>query len=343
MFESWKSLACSKVAILRRTAKWGPIGVDISDDNLKLVQLGNNGDGMTLIASGSENRPDDVRPGSGDWQRWAIETIRRLTANSDFRGRDATAAMPASEVFIDHIRMPGKNDRKMEDAIFSKIKQKLPFEPIRNNVMIKYIPTEANNILVMATERKIIDRHLAMYEEAGLVIKSIGVWPVALTNCYARFFGTLESDTETIVMLICIETNCMNVVICHHKNPLFARSILIGNKQLDDENAVTRLVLELSACRRQFGSMYQNAQIERLIFLSSQAADRDVCATIAKQLEMPAQMGDCLAAVKIADGSGCSILDTRYSQDEGRESSIENRESSMGQVNWATAFGLSLQ
>lgn len=339
MFGFWKNHTYSRVPILQLAAKWRPIGVDIGDDSLKLVQLGNNGNDMTLIAGGSENRPDDVKPGSGEWQRWAIDTIQRLTMNSDFRGREATAAMPASEVFIDHIRMPKKDNHKLklEDAIFSKIKQKLPFEPVRNNVMIKYIPTEDNNALVMATERKIIDRHLAIYEKAGLVIKSIGVWPVALTNCYVSFFGMRKSDIEAIVMLICIEANCTNVVICHHKNLLFARSIPIGNKQLADEKVVTRLVLELSACRRQFGSMYQNAQIERLIFFSSNAVDRDVCATIAKQLEMPAQMGDCLAAAKIADPDRLGIP-----MDEGAGASAETVLEKWGQVNWATAFGLSL-
>ncbi len=339
MFGFWKNHASSRVPILQLTAKWHPIGVDIGDDSLKLVQLGNNGNGMTLIAGGSENRPDDVKPGSSEWQRWAIETIQRLTMNSDFRGKEATAAMPASEVFIDHIRMPKKDNHKLklEDAIFSKIKQKLPFEPVRNNVMLKYIQTEDNNTLVMATERKIIDRHLAIYEKAGLVIKSIGVWPVALTNCYVSFFGMRKSDIEVLVMLICIEANCTNVVICHHKNLLFARSIPIGNKQLADEKVVTRLVLELSTCRRQFGSMYQNAQIERLIFLSSNAVDRDVCATIAKQLEMPAQMGDCLAAAKIADPDRLGIP-----TDEGAGASAETVLGKWGQVNWATAFGLSL-
>lgn len=337
MFGFWKNHAYSRVPILQLTAKWYPIGVDIGDDSLKLVQLGNDGNGTTLIACGSENRPDDVKPGSADWQRWAIETIQRLTVNSDFQGRRAIAAMPASEVFIDHIRVPKKNDGKREDVIFSKVKQKLPFEPVRNNVMIKHIPTEDNNILVMATERKIIDRHLAVYEKAGLAIKSIGAWPVALTNCYARFFGMRKSDIEAIVMLICIEANCTNAVICHHKNLLFARSIPIGNKELNDEKVVTRLVLELIACRRHFGSMYQNAQVERVIFLSSNAVDRKVCTTVAKQLEMPAQTGDCLAAVKIADPcrSGTAT-------DEGAAASAETVPEEWGQVNWATAFGLSL-
>jgi len=313
-----------------------PIGVDIGDDALKLAQLENSGNSISLIAGGSENRPADVKPGSGDWQRWAIEAIKKLTANERFRGRDVIAAIPASEMFIDHIKMPKigggvpnakkgvwGTDDKLQEAILSKIKQKLPVDPA--HAMVKYIPTEQDNVLVIAAEREKIDRHLAIYEKTNLRIKSIGVWPMALTNSYTSFFGRRKTDIEAIVCLLDIQANCTNVVICRHKNLLFARSIPIGAKQISTETMVTRLVLELTACRRHFDSMYRNARTERLIFLSGQTVDKDVCTTIAKQLEMPAQMGNCLAAVKIPTNQVGSGIDRRECQ-----------------FSWATAFGLSL-
>jgi type IV pilus assembly protein PilM len=313
------------------------IGVDIGDDSLKVAQLANNGKGMALVAGVSENRPDDVMPATVAWQKWAIEAIHQLTSNSHFRGREVIAAIPATEVFIDHIKMPKINDGKLEDIIFSKIKQKLPFEPVKENTMIKYVPAEEDNVLVMATERRIIDRHLAIYEQANLQIKSIGVWPMALANCYASFFGRRESDIKAVVMLLDIEPNCTNVVISRHRNLLFARSISIGAKHLGDEKMVTRLMLELTACRRQFVSMLPGAQIERLIFLSGRAVDREVCASIAKQLEMPAQIGDCLTAVEM---NGLYRLQGN-AEHEGRHlgTPVDRRDC---RINWATAFGLSL-
>ena len=298
------------------------IGMDLGDDALKVAQLGNSGKGINLIAGDSETRPEYIECNSGNWQRWGIEAIKKLMTNGNFCGRDVVATMPASEVFIDHIRLPKVDNDKLQDAIFSKIKKKLPFE--LNDAMIKHIPTEEDNAMVIATERKKVDRHLAIYEEANLHIKSLAIWPVALTNSYVEFFGRRKTDIETVVMLFDIETNCTNVVICRHKNLLFARSIPIGTKQLNTEKIITRLVLELTACRQHFSSMYRKAQIERLIFLSGQGADKDIYTAIAKQLEMPAQMGDCLAAVKITDPCGLGI-DRRGCQ-----------------FSWATAFGLSL-
>jgi Tfp pilus assembly PilM family ATPase len=335
MLRILRNHAYSRFPILRCIAKCGPIGVDLGDDTLKVAQLGNNEKGIKLIAGGSENRPEDVEPGSGDWQRWAIEAIRRLTGNGKFRGRDVIAAVPASEVFIEHMKMPKIKDGpakvkkgiwgpdvRLRDAIFSKIKQKLPFET--DDAMIKYIPTEQDNVLVIVAERNKIDRYLAIYEKANLRIKSIAVWPAALTNSYVKFFGRRKADIEAIVMLLDIETNYTNVVICRHKNLLFARSIPIGEKQFDDEKMITRLALELNACRRNFSSMHRKAQIERLIFLSGQAVNMDICTAIAKQLEIPAQRGDCLKAVDIGESCGSGI-DRRGCQ-----------------FSWATAFGLSL-
>ena len=108
----------------------------------------------------------------------------------------------------------------------------------------------------------------------------------------------------------------------------------MGVKQFDDEKVVTRLSLELDACKRHFFSMYRNARIERLVFLSSQAVDKDICMTIAKQLEIPAQMGDCLAAVAITDPRRLGI-DRRTGDSE--QASLQKQV-----INWSTAFGLSL-
>ena len=300
------------------------IGVDLGNDCLKLAQLANGSEDTVLIAGQYVNRPADIMPGTARWQRWAIEMMREATHEGHFKGKEVVAALPANEVFIDHIRWPKKFDGKIEDAIFAKIKQKLPFEPMEKNTLIKYIPAEQDNVIVLATERTVIDRHLAIYERAGMTLKSIGVWPVALAACYARFFGRRKSDLDSIVMLLDIEPDCTNAVISRHKNALYACSIPVGTKQLKDEKLTGRLVMELTACRREFLSLYKGVQIERLIFLSGLSVDPDIYRTIAKQLEVQAQMGDCMAAIQMTDPD-------RFGLDRRN-----------GSVGWALAFGLSL-
>jgi Tfp pilus assembly PilM family ATPase len=296
----------------------------MSDDTVKIVQVANsNGSsGVKLISGSSKNRPGNIEPGSSDWQRWAIETLHELVANGNFKGKDVIAAIPSGEVFIDHMKMPRTKGGKVEDAVISAIKPKLPYDP--DGAMIKYTQTVDDNIMVTAVERKKIDVHLAIYEKADLRLKSIAIWPSALTNSYVKFFGRRKTDIDSIVMLLDIETNWTNFVICRHKNLLFAHSIPIGARQIEDEEAASKLVFEIAGFRHHFSSMYKQAKIERLIFLSGQTVDKEICTTMAKKLEIPAQIGDCLAAVEIDDPYNAGI-DRRGCQ-----------------FSWATAFGLSL-
>ena len=97
------------------------------------------------------------------------------------------------------------------------------------------------------------------------------------------------------------------------------------------------LIMDLTGCKRQFSSMYSNFDIDRLIFLSSRTEDRDLCAEIAKKLEMPAQVGDCLAAAETADPYRGSKEGKNKKNITGDP--IDRRDN---QVNWAIAFGLSL-
>ena len=115
-----------------------------------------------------------------------------------------------------------------------------------------------------------------------------------------------------------------NVVICRHKDLLFARSIPVGTKLLKMGESTNRLIAELSVCRQNFGTLYKKAKIERVIFMSGQAIDKDIYTTIAKQLQLPAQIGDCLSAIVVAKDN---LVD------------MERRNC---QFSWATAFGLSL-
>jgi Tfp pilus assembly PilM family ATPase len=311
------------------------IGVDLGRDSLKIVQLADSGEAMRLIGGRKESRPESVQAGSAAWQRWAVGAIREATVNGRFRGKEVIAAIPASDVFIDHIRIgapfhdksrnrksPRAKEETVPPAVLAKLKQKLPFRV--DDAMIRTIPTVQDNALVLATDRTIIDRHLAIYEKAGLAIRSIGVWPMALVNCYVSFFGRRQADLDAVVMLLDMEADCTNVVICRHRNLFYACSIPIGARRLDDEKILTRLVLELTACRRHFASIHQNARIERLIFLSGPTVSADIYRTVAKQLEIQAQVGDCLAAVD---------LENPY------RAGIDRRDC---HVNWAIAFGLSL-
>lgn len=301
-----------------------PIGIDLDYDSLKIGQLAVNGEDVTVVNCTWVPRPVYVPPHSPQWQRWAVDALREACAKGQFRGKEIVVALPATDIFVELLRHPKASEGKPEDAVFAKIKAKMPPGWTRNNTVLRCIPTEQDNVLVIAASRAVIDRHLAIYERARVRVKSIAVWPMAMANCHARLFARRGTDLNSVVMLLDIQPDCSNVVVCRGATLLLARSIPIGVRQLGAKTEVGRLAWELTACRKQLLSLYRDVAIERLIFLSGPGVDPGVCRTIGAELGVRAQLGDCRVALGME-----ATPDVRVDDDEV-------------QTSWALAFGLSL-
>ena len=89
---------------------------------------------------------------------------------------------------------------------------------------------------------------------------------------------------------------------------------------------LTKLIEELDLCRRYFEGTFPNKPVERLVFIGGEARQRGLCAGIAQQLGLAAQVGDPMVRMgRISD--------------IGVESGIDRRQP---QPNWAVAIGLSM-
>lgn len=309
-----------------------PAGIDLNSDYLKVSQLGLKEKGLYLNAAAIEARPEDIKFGSGDWQRWVVGTAKTMFSRGGISGKGVVASIPSENIFIDHIKVKcAPTDSGLENAVFEVITNKLPFNAA--GAMVNYVVAgnsddgKETDVVVMAAEREIVNRQLAIYEKAGLEIKGISVWPLAMANSYVKFFGKRKTDVDTIAMLIDIDVNHSKIVITKQADLLFARMIPIGFKHLNSEEASTKFVAETEACCRYFETFSRGQQVGRLVFFSGCSVDDAICGRvceIAERLQVPAQIGDVLAAVEIA--SSCDIaVDRRGCQ-----------------IDWAIAFGLSL-
>jgi len=306
-------------------------GIDLGSSFLKAAQLGCDSDGLYLQAAACEKIPDGIEYGSAEWQRWALGQIKQTLGKGSFKGKDVLAAIPSGEMFIDQVKVPRAAEKEIEKSAFDAVRDKLPFNA--DGAMIKYIHTDTSgnngqvDVLVMAAERMTVNKHLAIYEKAGLGLKGMSVWPLAMAASYTKFFGRRAEDEHAVVMLVDIGANHGNVVICKHTNLLFARVISAGYNQLAKDISAEQFMSEIDACWRYYESLTHSRRIERLIFLAGRSVDKDICekvAQFAQKMQVPAQIGDVLGAVQIRDGQDIGI-DRRGLQ-----------------VDWATTFGLSL-
>ncbi len=310
-----------------------PIGVDLGSGYLRIVQLGQNEQGLFLQSAALCANPKDTEFRSAGWQHWAAETTRDLVRENDFRGKSVVTAIPSDDLFIDPIRIPRSALKQINEVLPQKLQKRLPF-PVENALFQHVVidPGEKNDsdavdVLAISANREDINRHLAIFEKAGLEVAGISMWPTAMIKSFMSFFCRREAEEDTTAILINVGTNHTNVVITRGSNLLFARVMSIGYEQLEQGQMVQRLFSEIDACMQYFGDSAAAVPIGRIVFLAGTGASRTLCdklAGLAQKMQVAAQIGDVLSAVEINHSPEC-LIDRRNCK-----------------VDWATAFGLSL-
>jgi Tfp pilus assembly PilM family ATPase len=308
-----------------------PIGVEIAPAFVRMAQLGRSNKRIGLSAGGSKPLPEGIEPYSGQWQRCVIEAIGSIYSEAPFKSKNVVTIIPSGDVLSREIKR-NLGDKGAEEIINSEAKNLLPGDS--EGAVVKYIilnpggdSSGEKDILILAAEKFKVERHLAIFEQAGMNAKAVTAWPMVLVNCYINFFGRRKTDAETVVLLINATATGCNAVICQKENILFARSIPFGTGTFAEPNAGEKLATEIEACIRYFQTTIKTAAVERIILLTNEGAGqrlKECILAVAKKYEMPAHIGDVLAAITNHDTYKRGI-DGRGAKDD-----------------WTTVFGLSL-
>src|SRR5436305_12137072 len=83
-----------------------PIGVDFGSDSLRLAQVERTDGESRLVTAASLDVPPHVRNDVSARLSFFTEGLRDLLGQSNFRGRKAVLTLPASLMYIQHLRLP---------------------------------------------------------------------------------------------------------------------------------------------------------------------------------------------------------------------------------------------
>jgi hypothetical protein len=176
------------------------------------------------------------------------------------------------------------------------LKPKLNINP--DNMLIKHFKTDSESILITATDKTKLYRHLAIYEEAYLKVVAISIWPMAIQRAYTHFWARRLGQDDKPVMLLDIGKSYTYLVICDSSNVYFAHSFPVGAKKLESERMLDLLSSEIDMCRVKFRAIYKGFHINDIIFVSGHTINKDIYTEIAMRAQVRARIGDCLDAVR---------------------------------------------
>jgi type IV pilus assembly protein PilM len=217
-------------------------------------------------------------------------------------------------------------------------------------------------VVVVAAERGVLDLYLELARKAKLDIVGINVECCAIAECFARLFRRPTTRRERLVPGHRLGQHAGGSHARRQgrlrpqpsargraarpghrrglKVPAEEATTLRRGIQKIGEQAPTiqqeqiyhlldepldALAGELTQCLRYYESVFRNQGVERAIFIGGQAYDKRFCQSLARRLNLPAQIGDPLVRIKRVPTVAQEGIDWREPKPD-----------------WAVAVGLSL-
>lgn len=343
-----------------------PIGLDVGSGSIKMIQLRLEDGDLSLLAAGRGDVPADCLADPRRRVKQLTSVVKEIEHQQQFKGRECIMSLPADMTHVQHVRIPKAGPAQIEPSIREELSGKMPFPvegAILRYVMVGDVYHDGETkqeVIAVAASQATLEAYVAAARKAHLDVICVNVEPCAIVECFGRLFRR-ASDTARTILYLDLGMASTQVVLSQGHRMIFARNLRIGGQRMNElvaegmgitpseasqirrqiaagqmeqaeavyphlEGALESITGELTQCLRYFESVFRGQSIERAIFLGGQAYDKRLCQSIAKRLNVPAQIGDPLVRIKQVDDAGVEIgLDHRTPQ-----------------PNWAVAVGLSL-
>ena len=163
--------------------EYGDIGVELSLEELHMVQLRAVGEGLEVQAYTSVAYPEEMQKLLSDPEKF-VALVKQGLKQADFAGRQAVVAMPASLTQVMPVSYP-VSDTQSDEAAIAKLMQERIGESIAEFV-IDYMPVQTlyegrqKLALVAICREETVTNLLELLRKAGLKVNALEIGPIAL-------------------------------------------------------------------------------------------------------------------------------------------------------------------
>jgi type IV pilus assembly protein PilM len=162
-----------------------PIGLDISDLSLKLVQLKKSGDKIKFQAMSRIDLPKGlIEMGEIKNETEVIKKIKEITDKPKFGSittNDVVASLPDSKSFIKLIEIE-KSPNRLADTISSEIEKHVPIsaKDIYFDWQMIEEKTDSYSVLIGAAPQNIVNQYIDLLNAADLSVVAMEIEPIAI-------------------------------------------------------------------------------------------------------------------------------------------------------------------
>ena len=187
---------------------------------------------LTALAQGLLPARGELTDGQYDEQ--VAATLKLLTSEHGFHGRQVVSCVPASDLHLQSVRLPLLPPAELEKVVRWEAQERLPFPAA--NAELRYLQAgqirqDANvkqEVVLMACQQTVLQRHLRILESAALVPVAIDVEPCAVL----RAFRNGQSDNNDRVAYLHLGDSLTTVFIADGDTILFLKYVGCGGREL---------------------------------------------------------------------------------------------------------------
>ncbi|MDD4901944.1 MAG: type IV pilus assembly protein PilM [Patescibacteria group bacterium] len=165
-----------------------PIGLDISDLSIKLVQLKKTGKKIKIQALGKIDLPPGLLAnGEIINQKELAKSIRKLVAHPEWgkvTGREAAICLPEGKTFLKIVEIDKQSSDKNK-AVKSELEKHvpLPIDDLLFDWQIIGDSGHSNLVLIGAAPKKLVNDHQELLKECRLLASVVETEPISVCRC----------------------------------------------------------------------------------------------------------------------------------------------------------------
>lgn len=212
-----------------------PIAIDFGASALRLLQV--SGQEMpALVAAAAIPTPEDLIADKSKRMAFQLEALPKLVKSVAFKGRRAVCSIPASHAYCKHMQIAAEPGANVGAVVRSAVATQLGCDP--SALVLRHIEvgpsgrTGKTEVICMAAARELVERVMRVMKDAKLE-------PVGMHlefNASLRAFDSItrrEEDAGLTSLYLDIGAGLTKVMIAHGRNLVFARSVDLAGRHLD--------------------------------------------------------------------------------------------------------------
>lgn len=223
----------------RKTSE-GPIGVDVGDHTIRVLQLARDGDKRIAVAAASRALGRDVCPASGDAYHQAVaNAVRDMLATGHFKGHRAVSCLPAASLHYKNIRLPKMPRDELASAVQWEASERLKFSGEAMNVQffdageVLQGQDARQEVILLAAPKRFIEEHIRSLRSCDLELDAIDAVPAALARCVGHADAD-DGQDPPVRVVIDVGYSGTKVLVARGQRVCFFKLIEVGGRHMDE-------------------------------------------------------------------------------------------------------------